>query len=311
MLENNIRSIGLAIFIILIVLSLTGCFLDDGGEYESRAWVRIDSPIDGFSTGEEYVTVEGNAALGEASYAPEAIYWYNNGASGVLPHQTTCILGCLAAFQGDVPLFIGTNTISVQLDNGSDTVTGTRYPQVVAQGRVMMDTTGYGVPGVTITLSGDRDSTIVTEDGMYLFSDLRDGRYSVHASLIPPQSTDCLSFTPDKYDFEVITDQDIFDLDFTASQLMPCYFISGEVTASTDPDANIPEFRMTLTDSDNNEYIVYPNRFRRDYVFWHLAPGTYTVTPSDDVGGIYIPESSTVTITDSYLSGVDFIRVIN
>lgn len=287
--------------------------MDDDGQSESRAWVRIDSPIDGFSTGEEYVTVKGNAALGEASYAPEAIYWYNNGSSGVLPHRTICILSCLAVFQGDVPLFIGTNTISVQLDNGSDTVTGTRYPQVLAQGRVMMDTTGYGVPGVTITLSGDSDSTTETDisSGGYFFSDLRDGRYSVHANLIPPQSTDCLNFTPDKHDFEIITNLDISNLDFTATQLMPCYLISGKVTASTDPDAIIPEFKMTLTDSDNNEYIVYPNQFRRDYYFWHLAPGTYTLTPSDDVGGIYIPESSTVTITDSDLSGVDFIRVIN
>jgi hypothetical protein len=177
---------------------------------------------------------------------------------------------------------------------------------------VRMDETGFDVSGVTITLSGDRESTTVTDHGgMYLFSDLRDGRYSVAASLIPPQSTDCLSFTPDKHDFEVITDEDILNLDFTATQLIPCYSISGNVTASTDPDAYIPEFKMTLTDSNNNEYVVYPLPFGRYYVFWHLAPGAYTITPSDDVGGVFVPESSTVTVTDGDLIGVDFIRVIN
>jgi hypothetical protein len=310
MLKNIIRILSWAIFTILTLLSLTGCFLDDDGGSESRAWVRIDSPVDGFSTGDVSVTVEGNAALGEASYAPEAIYWYNNGASGVLPHQTICLLACLAVFQGDVPLFIGDNAITVQLDNGSDTVNVTRYPQVVVQGRVVMDATGYGIPGVTITLSGDRDSTTVTDDAGYLFSDLRDGSYSIQANLIPPQSTDCLNITPDKHDFEVITEIDILDLDFTASQLMPCYFISGQVTASPNPDVYIPEFKMTLTDANNNAYVVYSTA-ARNYVFWHIAPGTYTLTPSDDFGGSFIPETSTVTITDSYVSAVDFIRVSN
>ena len=182
---------------------------------------------------------------------------------------------------------------------------------MVARGRVAMTSTGFGVPGVTITLSGDRDSAVVTDgSGLYSFSNLRDGSYSVHASLIPPQSTGCLSLTPDSHDFVVVTDVDIDDLDFMSTQLMSCYVVSGHITASTNPDADISNVRMTLTDSLNNEYVVYSNS-AGNYVFYHLESGTYTITPSDNFGGTYIPGSSTITITNGDVTAVDFVKVFN
>ena len=305
MLENNIRATARVIFTLLIVLSLIGCLGGGSSESETAAWVRIDSPVDGFSTGNEHAMVEGNAAMRDGSY-PDSVYWINNGASGSLPQSTICLIGCLTAFQGEVPLFPGENTISVHLVDGLDSVTVTRYPQVVVSGSITKDTGGL-VPGVTITLSGDRDSMITFETGEYYFSNLRDGSYNVSASLLPAQSSDCLSFTPDHHAFEVINFDDISGLDFTASQLTPCYEISGHISASTNPDANLSGVRMTLKDIDNNLYVVYSN-VNGNYYFRHLGSGTYAITPSDSYGGIYIPNTSTITVTENDVTSIDFVK---
>lgn len=305
---RTIRTTIITIFIVLMTMLLSACS-EDSDDREPGAWVRIDSPVDGFSTGKEYVTVEGNASMGNAFSVPGPIYWFNNGASGVLPSQNICIFGCIAAFQGSVPLFMGANTITVQLDDGSDTVNGIRYPQVVAQGSVVMDTTGYVVPGVTITISGDRNYSAETDaGGMYSFSYLRDGSYSVHASL-RPLSTGCLSLTPDKHDFVVVMD-DIHGLDFTASQLTPCYTISGHIAATTNPYADISGVKLTLIDTYNNEYVVYSN-VAGNYTFYHLVPGSYSITPSDRYGGTYIPETSTRTIAIGDVTSLDFDKVFD
>ena len=290
----------------LATMSLLACFgSDDDSESETAAWVRIDLPMDGFSTGAETITVEGNAGMRDGSY-PESVYWINNGLSGGLPQSVFCLIGCVAAFRGEVPLFPGDNEISVQLLDGIDTVTGTRFPQVVVSGSIWMDTGGL-VPGITITLSGDRDSMITFESGTYSFSNLRDGSYSLSASLLPAQSADCLSFIPDRYDFEVTHFDDVTGLDFTASQLTPCYEISGHITASTNPDANLRDVRVTLKDVDDNPYVVYSN-VDGNYFFRHLAPGTYIIKPADSFSGSYTPESATVTITDNDISSIDFVK---
>lgn len=294
-----------SVFIILIVISLIGCSGGGSGESETTAWVRIDSPIDGFSTGNEHVFVEGNAAMRDGSY-PDSVYWINDGASGNLPQSTICIITCLAAFQGEVPLFHGENIISVYLADGVDSVVVTRYPQVVVSGSITMDT-GELVPGVTITLSGERDSTITFETGEYFFSNLRDGNYTVSASLLPAQSPDCLSFTPDQHTFEVIDFDDILGLDFTTSQLTPCYEISGHITASTNPDADLDGVRMTLKDIDDNLYVVYSN-VDGNYFFRHLGSGTYTITPSDPFGGVYTPSTATITVLNNDVTSIDFVK---
>jgi len=304
----------LAVTFAILVAGLAAC--GGGDDDDSSAWIRIDAPVDGASTGADTVTVEGNAALDEAAYVVGPVYWYNDGASGVLPHQNVCILGCLAAFRGDVPLFLGSNTISVQLGNVSDSVTITRYPQVVATGTVVMnDAATSPVAGVTITLSGDQASTTQSDAaGAYLFEFLRDGRYSVNASLTPPQLVGCLEFAPHSREFVVAADEydDIRGLDFTAQQLAPCFRISGQITASTNPDFGQPDIQVALTDSDGIEYVVYSG-ISGYYDFWHLPPGTYTVTPTQCSFGCatFIPAEASVTITDSDVFSVDFVRVFD
>lgn len=303
--RNFSYAFSISIFITALT-QLTGCFGDGDEVTESSAWVRIDSPVDGFTTGSESVLIEGNAAMRDGSY-PEAVYYVNNGVSGSLPQSTTCLLACITAFKGEVQLFPGENNITVYLVDGSDSVTVTRYPQVVASGRVEMDTIG-SVPYVTLTLSGDRDSFTRTDaTGEYFFSYLSTGNYSVTAALVPPQSSDCLKFLPDTLDFAVANYDDISGLDFIASQVSPCYHVSGHISASSNPDASISDVRMSLKDIDNNEYVIYSDA-SGNYSFWHLSPGTYTVTPSY---GTYLPESATVTITDSDVMSIDFIKVFN
>jgi len=306
MYRSKIRTPVFMFIIATIVTLLSGCFGDSDGVTETAAWVRIDSPLDGFSTGSEFVTVEGNAAMRDGSY-PGTVYWINNGASGSLPQSTICILACITAFKGEVPLFPGINNITVYLLDGSDSVTVTRYPQVVARGKVDMDTAGP-VPYVTISLSGDRDSFTRTDvNGDYFFSYLTTGNYRVSAALVAPQSTACLSFSPDYRDFEVVNFDDIAGLDFIATQAASCYRVSGHISASTNPDASISGIRMALEDIDKNEYVVYSDG-SGNYSFWHLAPGTYVVTPSDAYSGTFIPETATVTITDSDVTAIDFVK---
>jgi hypothetical protein len=119
-------------FGMLLVLG-TGGGSDDG--HEHLAWVRIDAPIDGYATSSESVTVEGNAAMFDGSPIQGSVIWINGSFSGVLPKSTICILACASAFRGDVPLLVGNNTITVQVVDGSDSVTVIRYPRVVASGR--------------------------------------------------------------------------------------------------------------------------------------------------------------------------------
>lgn len=118
-------------FSLVIVISLvSACFGSD--DYDApKDWVRIDIPTtDSITTTDEHIIIEGDAALGDATYPPDAIYWYNDGASGVFPQKNICILACLAVFRGYVPLYIGTNTITVQLNDAFDTVSVIRVPYV-------------------------------------------------------------------------------------------------------------------------------------------------------------------------------------
>ncbi len=210
---------------------------DDGGGgggtgSVNTVFVRIDSPVNGLVTAATSIAVTGIAGRDDGASPGGSVNWINNGASGTFPLQVRCLLACLGAFAGEVPLFLGTNTITVRLLDGSDSVTVTHEPVVSASGSVVMDT-GAPVSDVTITLSGVADLKTTTfeigtreQPGKYFFLFLDAGNYNVSASLPPPQSSDCLSFTPDHYAFEIINFDSKSGLDFTASQLTPCFEIS-------------------------------------------------------------------------------------
>ena len=78
MLENNIRAVGWAIFTILIVLSLTGCFLDDDDippnqrhpcEEDVGVWIREPTSDIAFSVSKESLSLYGLTWVDK--------YWYD------------------------------------------------------------------------------------------------------------------------------------------------------------------------------------------------------------------------------------------
>ena len=306
------KSVSNVIVLVAWAILIAACRVggDDGNESRNTAWVRIDSPVDGEVTARDSIWVEGNAGTDDGSNPGRSIHWFNNGASGGFSLHVSCLIFCIGAFQGAVPLFLGTNIITVQLLDGSDSVTVTHEPRIFASGSVVM-VTGAPVSDVTITLSGDADlvtttSEIGTQDqhGEYFFLFLNEGSYNVSASLPPPQSSDCLSFTPDHYAFEIINFGSHFGLHFTASQLTPCYEISGHISRPNGIDSSSD--KITLKDIDGNLHVLNPINLNGNYYFRHLGPGTYTVIPS----GVktYTPETITITITDSSVTSIDFIK---
>jgi len=106
----------------LLLLGLLGGCSEDV-ERETLAWVRIDTPAEGAHTTADSVLVAGNAAMRNGSYPSASIYWYNSGASGVATTNVVCILACIAYFEATVPLYPGENRISVELLDGTDSVT--------------------------------------------------------------------------------------------------------------------------------------------------------------------------------------------
>src|SRR5258708_38624882 len=96
---------------------------------------------------------------------------------------------------------------------------------------------------------------------------------------------------------------------FTASQASPCYSISGQVTASSNPGVGVSGIAVTITDS-NGKTLHWFTDSRGLYSFHYLVPGTFTVTPSNCPGACaaFIPASRSVTIISSDLTGEDFIE---
>ena len=275
---------------------LGGC--GGGGDDVSpdTSWVRIDSPQQGQTIYASSVLVKGNAST-STPQQPTTIYWTNSaGGSGSLAENVFCVgmwpfgTDCVIAFEGQVPLAVGMNTITVRLDEGaSAAVTVTRPLQASISGKVLMDMGDY-VNAVTVTLSGDGSSSLRV-DGEYTFGWVSVGDYTITPSLPPPQSTSCLGFSPPSRDVRIITG-DVAGVDFTATQLAPCFRVQAFVMSGGTYGELVP---VVLKDADGHEYRVTA----APASFWHIAPGTYTVTPEPPPFTTIQPSSAIVTVTGS------------
>jgi hypothetical protein len=299
------------LFLIMVFgLLLSACGGDGGGDGGPSAWLRIDSPVEGTSTGQNTVTVSGNAALYSGAYPTGSVTWSSAGYSGATDLRVTCLIACIGAFETDIPLSLGVNTITVTFMDGSDSVTISRYPLEAVGGRVVMNGTGAGVPDLQITLSGATSrSTRTNDNGEYAFTYVQSGTYSITPSLSVPQSSTCLSFVPSSRTIEVTT-TDVLGQDFTSTQVSPCYSISGRITPSTNPTFGMPDIEVTLTDAHGVK-LVHLTDESGMYFFHHLAAGIYTVTPSDCFWldcAAFTPSSRTITITNGDVIGQDFLR---
>ena len=313
---NKVRYIflfGVIAFGMIAIVGSGGGGGSDGSE--TQAWVRIDEPEDGSSTGSDVVIATGNAAMRNGSY-PDTIYWDSDYSSGVASQSVMCLVACVAAWEATIPLTLGENTITVIMSDGSDEVTITRYTQVVVTGRITMDeTSGASVPNIPVILTGtDTNYTTITDVmGNYSFSHIMAGTYTITPSQpSPPQSSACLTFAPSSREITVPTDDnsDIVGQNFIATQVTPCYSIGGRVTASTNPGYGLPDRKITLSDQAGNEMVRYTDE-TGNYIFSHFEPGTYTLTPSYCVFGScasFIPAFREVTIIDSSVYAQDFLQ---
>ena len=299
----------------LVIGSLLLACSSGDGDTETRAWVRIDSPVDGYATGASSVLVEGNSAMRDGSYPPD-VFWQNNYNSGVASSSVICILGCISAWQANVPLGFGENVITVTMADGSDQVTVTRYSQVVVTGRMTMDTAaGASVPDIPLVLaSADTQKETVTDlSGYYTFYNVLAGTYTITPTQPPlPQSSACMSFSPTSREVTVPANNniDISGQDFIATQVTPCYYIQGRVTSSTDPTYGIQGVTVTLTDQAGNS-MVRDTNVSGYFNFYQFEPGTYTLTPSYCTYyscSTFTPSSIDVTIVDTNAVSQDFVR---
>ena len=259
------RTIGAARFLagflrwvaaVLFAAGLAACGGGGGDEVsEDASWVRIDAPLNGETVYASSVLVKGNASTSSPD-APSTVYWENSaGGSGTLPSSVSCFgvwpfgTDCLIAFEGTVPLAVGTNTITVRLAEGaSDSVTVVRPLQASISGKVLTDTGAY-VPAVTVSLSGGVALSAMV-DGEYRFDWLTVGDYTIAPSLPPPQSASCLAFSPPSRSVRIDTG-DVAGVDFVATPAAPCFTVTALLTGG-DP---VPVV-MVLKDSAGNAYRV-------------------------------------------------------
>ena len=309
------RILALLALATIACLSLSACGGGGDDESETLAWVRIDAPLDGYATGADTVLVKGNAAMRDGSY-PDTIYWHSNYGSGTAIQSVTCIMACIAAFQAEVPLGLGENTISVTMVDGSDQVTVSRYNQVVVSGRITVDNPeGPSAADLPVTLSGSTDTLTTSSDefGTFQFINVTTDDYTLAPTQpAPPQSDSCFTFSPADRAVTVPANDlsDIVNQDFVANTLLPCFHIEGTVTLASDPSISIANVKMTLTDSDGHTLVRYTGT-NGHYIFRNLAPGDYYITPDDCtvescVG--YTPGYLDITITNTGASSQDFFR---
>jgi hypothetical protein len=150
--------------------------------------------------------------------------------------------------------------------------------------------------GVSITLAGDNTaSTTTNPSGGFVFTGLRNGSYTVSASLPG------YSFTPPSTSV-VLNGADVADVSFVAgASASPTYSISGTLSgvAFSAVPVNLTGASIaatsTLTDPSGH------------YTFGGLASGSYSVAPLPGTGYSFTPASRSVEVSGASVAGVDFV----
>ena len=153
---------------------------------------------------------------------------------------------------------------------------------------------GTAVSGVTMTLSGDKAGTTVTDsEGNYSFGGLGNGNYTV-----TPGKTG-YTFSPE-IRAVTVTGADVTGQDFTG--ILITYSISGAVKDSFS-GKGIAGVTIALTGADKN--ITTTTDKKGNYSFSSLGNGSYTVTPGK-TGYTFSPESRAVTVKGADVIERDF-----
>ena len=157
---------------------------------------------------------------------------------------------------------------------------------------------GAALYGVTITLSGDKaGSTVTNTAGNYSFSGLGNGSYTVTPGMTG------YAFSPENRAVTV-SGADVTEQDFTGNQIPTTYSISG--TAKNSDGIGMPGITITLMNGNKN--ITTTTNRRGRYSFSGLGDGSYTVAPGKK-GYNFSPESRAVTINGADVTEQDFTGV--
>jgi hypothetical protein len=284
---------------LLLVLghALSGC---GGGGAEPVARIFLDDLADGATlapTNRSTIGVSGTAWLIQGGYPTGRIAWRTSEASGTASLEVNCFLLCQGRWAVTVPLALGVNVVTFSYLDSSVSLTISRYPVLVVSGRVALAATGGGAPDVSVQLDGS--TTTTDAGGGFAFVGVAPGPHHLAASLPSPQFGECLTFLPASLAVDVAA-TDVTGQDFTATQVSPCYGISGRITSTSNPGIGLQDVAVTLVGAHGATLQVVTNQDGA-YAFVYLDPGSYTVTPSDCFGScaLFSPPSRSVTIVDA------------
>ena len=310
----------------VIVAALAGLFVlaagCGGGGEESDAinvgpYISINVPASGISTTAESVTVSGSASRPDGSFPHGTVAWTTSAGSGTASVQCgflCCLFICVGSWRVDVPLQVGSNTITVSYGSSSASVTVTRIPVFAVSGKLFLQASGTGLssPCLQVALESDAGSLLALAapdaSGDYRFGGLTGGDFTLEPRITPPASSQCLAFDPASRPVSVVG-ADVPGQDFSATEPLPCYSIGGRITASTNPGFGVEGVQVWITDAGQASFMV-----RTDaggyFEFQLLRPGTYTVEPSycpfAPPCSTLAPPSRSVTVTANNVAGQDF-----
>ncbi len=156
---------------------------------------------------------------------------------------------------------------------------------------------GIGIAGIPITLSGAASATTITDtNGGYMFAGLLKGSYT----LVPSQSGPGYAFTPLDRTVNIVN-TDVTGQDFTVTT----YVLSGRVTNNS--GIGFSGVSITLSGTESLSTTTDANGY---YTFAVFQTGAYTITPSMSVPGYtFTPAQKTVSVTSGDVTGQNFSTV--
>ena len=154
--------------------------------------------------------------------------------------------------------------------------------------------TGSGLSGVTMALTGASSATAITDaSGNYSFTGLDNGSYT-----ITPSRTG-FTFSPTNSP-RTVSGADITAVDFAATPVQAVtYSISGQVTSN---GSGLSGITMALTGASSATAITDASG---NYTFTGLDNGSYTITPSR-TGFTFSPTNSPRTVSGADITAVNF-----
>ena len=161
----------------------------------------------------------------------------------------------------------------------------------------MVTSSGTGLSGVTMTLSGAGSGSATTgASGSYSFSALVNGTYT----LTPSKSG--YTFSPTSTAVTV-NGSNQTGKNFTATPIVTTYLVSGMVTSS---GVGLSGVTMTLSGDGSGSATTVSNG---TYTISSVANGAYTITPSKS-GYTFSPTSAAVSVSGANVTGKNFTAAV-